>query len=47
MNNFIFGKLTLNALPHEWFTIGGTITLGIMLLSIVVFLIKIKRLRWL
>jgi len=47
MNSFIFGKLTLNALPHEWFTIGGTITLGIMLLSIVVFLIKIKRLRWL
>lgn len=47
MNNLLFGKLTLEALPHEWFTIGGTIAMSFMVLSVVVFLIRIKRLRWL
>lgn len=47
MNNILFGKLTLEALPHEWFTIGGTLAMSFMVLSVVVFLIRIKRLRWL
>ena len=24
MENFFFGKLTLDAMPHLWYTIGGT-----------------------
>lgn len=47
ITNFLFGKLTLDALPHEWFTIGGTIAMGLMLLGGVAFLVKIKRLKWL
>ena len=47
MNNFIFGKLTLEALPHEWFTIGGTIFMSLILVGAIAFLIRIKRLKWL
>lgn len=43
---FIFGKLTLNSLPHEWFTIGGTISMmamgGVAILLITYF----KRWKW-
>lgn len=47
MNSFLFGKLTLSALPHEWFTIGGTLAMSLMLIGTIAFLIKIKRLKWL
>jgi hypothetical protein len=28
MTEFIFGKLTIDAFPHEWFTLGGTLFMG-------------------
>lgn len=45
--NFLFGKLTSSALPHEWFTVGGTLSMvfgGFVALAL---LIYFKRLRWL
>ena len=45
--NFIFGKLTLAALPHEWFTIGGTIALVIGGLAVAGLLTYYKRWKWL
>lgn len=47
MNQFLFGKLTLNALPHEWFTIGGTsafIILGAIVIGLMTYF---KRWKWL
>jgi hypothetical protein len=28
MKELLVGKLTAQALPHEWFTIGGTVAFG-------------------
>ena len=47
MMNFIFGKLTLAALPHEWFTIGGTAAVIAMSVGAAVFLTYFKLWRWL
>lgn len=44
---FIFGKLTLNSLPHEWFTIGGTGAITMMMLGVALFITKLKRWKWL
>src|SRR5947209_4017146 len=44
---FIFGRLTLNALPHEWFTIGGTVSITAMLLGVAGLIFYLKRWRWL
>ena len=47
MQQFIFGKLTLHDLPHEWFTLGGTgafIALGILFVA---FFTYFKRWKWL
>src|SRR6185436_3789389 len=43
----LFGKLTLAALPHEWFTIGGTVSLILGGLGVAAFLIYTKRVKWL
>ncbi len=32
MKDFFFGKLTLDAIPHIWYTIGGTVFIIIMAL---------------
>lgn len=47
MEQFIFGKLTWDAIPHEWFTIGGT--LGFLTLGggITAFITYLKRWKWL
>ncbi len=45
--NFIFGKLTLNSLPHEWFTIGGTFFVTVMGASLILLLTRQKKWRWL
>ncbi len=47
MEHFIFGNLTWSALPHEWFTIGGTVSiiLGMALVGGVI--TYYKRWRWL
>lgn len=42
----IFGKLTLQALPHEWFTIGGSIFVTAMLGSVALYITKLKRWKW-
>ena len=41
------GKLDKNALPHEWFTIGGSVTFILMFLAVVAFITYKKRWRWL
>lgn len=45
--NFLFGKLTLDALPHEWFTIGGTVAITAMGLCLAIVLTWLKRWKWL
>lgn len=47
MEQFIFGRLTWDALPHEWFTLGGTGAFAAILLSVAIFLTYIKRWKWL
>lgn len=47
MQEFIFGKLTLEALPHEWFTVGGTISITLGMLSVAAFITKLKKWKWL
>lgn len=45
--NLLFGRLTLNALPHQWYTIGGTLSMGAILLFVAIILTKLKRWKWL
>jgi len=47
MEHLIFGKLTWDALPHEWFTIGGTIALILGGLGVAAALTYYKRWKWL
>jgi cytochrome o ubiquinol oxidase subunit 1 len=47
MQQFLFGKLTLNDLPHEWFTVGGTIFIMMMGVALAVFLTRTHRWKWL
>jgi len=47
MMHFLFGKLTLAALPHEWFTIGGTVALTVGGIAVAAFLTYTKRWKWL
>lgn len=45
--DFFFGKLTLDALPHVWYTIGGTAFIFLMGVALAVFITKKKRWGWL
>ncbi len=47
MREFFLGKLDLKSLPHEWFTIGGSVAFIALLLLIVLVITKKKRWRWL
>lgn len=47
MKELLLGKLDWHALPHEWFTIGGTVAFFAMALSVVAFLTITKRWTWL
>ncbi|MCA9333189.1 cbb3-type cytochrome c oxidase subunit I [Candidatus Saccharibacteria bacterium] len=47
MKEMLLGKLDWHALPHEWFTIGGSIAFIAMGLMIVVILTWTKRWKWL
>lgn len=47
MENILFGKLTLNDLPHHWYTIGGTVFILLMFLFAAIYLSRAKRWRWL
>ena len=46
MIDTIYGKLTLDALPHHWYTIGGTIFVLLMLAGIAYALTITKRWSW-
>ena len=43
----LFGKLTWDALPHEWYTIGGTFSLIVMGIAVAAFLTRRKLWGWL
>ncbi len=43
----MFGKLTFDALPHEWFTIGGTVFISAMGIAVMLLLTRLKRWKWL
>ncbi len=47
MQSIIFGKLTLDALPHLWYTIGGTSAMAALGLGIAALLTYHKRWHWL
>lgn len=47
MKEILLGKLNLEALPHEWFTVAGSLTLIGLVLFIAAILTKTKRWRWL
>ncbi len=47
MTSFIFGKLTLQALPHEWFTVGGTVSLILGGITVALVLTYLKKWKWL
>ncbi len=47
MKELILGKLTWSALPHEWFTIGASVTILSMLLVTILVITRLKRWKWL
>ncbi len=42
-----WGRLTVDALPHVWYTIGGTVFMVLMVLALTIYLAKKKRWGWL
>src|SRR5581483_9245563 len=47
MEQFIFGKLTFADLPHQWFTIGGTVAMTGMVITAIAVVTYFKRWKWL
>lgn len=47
MQEFIFGRLTWAALPHEWYTIGAALSIGLGGLVVVWLLTRYNRWSWL
>ena len=47
MKEFFLGKLAEHALPHEWFTIGGTIGFILLPIAALAILVRIKGWKWL
>lgn len=47
MKDFLLGKLTVDAIPHHWYTIGGTATIVLMIVVAAAFLTKKHRWGWL
>lgn len=47
MNDFFFGKLTRDALPHVWYTISGTAFIFFLIIVICTYLTRTKRWGWL
>jgi cytochrome o ubiquinol oxidase subunit I len=47
MREFFFGKLTLESLPHVWYTVAGTFFILLMGAFLVFFLTKKKKWSWL
>ncbi len=47
MKELLIGNLTWSSLPHEWFTIAGTLTFFVLGLVAVVAITRLKRWKWL
>lgn len=47
MKEFWLGRLTTEALPHEWFTIGASVFFGGLFVALVVLITVMKRWKWL
>ena len=47
LRELVLGRLTWNDLPHEWFTIGGTVSLTLMAVAAVGLVTYLKRWKWL
>lgn len=47
LTDFLFGKLTWEALPHHWYTVGATVSIALMGLAAAIFLTKTRRWGWL
>jgi cytochrome o ubiquinol oxidase subunit I len=47
MKELLIGNLNWKALPHEWFTIGGSLALIAMALITIIVLTRTKRWKWL
>ena len=47
MKEFLIGRLSMDALPHEYFTIGGTIAYLVLILFTAAILTRTKRWKWL
>ena len=47
MREFLIGKLNGRALPHEWFTIGGSIAFIVAAIGFVIIMTRMKKWRWL
>ncbi len=47
MKEILIGKLSKQALPHEWFTIGGSVAFLALALLIIIVITRKKRWKWL
>lgn len=47
MTSSLYGKLTSEAIPHVWYTIGGTVSIILMIVGICIYLTKTNRWGWL
>lgn len=47
MREFLLGKLNMQSLPHEWFTIAGSLAFIAMFAVIAIYLTRTKRWTWL
>ncbi len=47
MRDWFLGKLTLEALPHHWYTVGGTLSMLLLGVGFALFLTKKRRWNWL
>jgi cytochrome o ubiquinol oxidase subunit 1 len=47
LTQFLFGNLTWSDLPHQWFTIGGTVAIAVLGIAFVALVTYYRRWRWL
>lgn len=47
VKELLIGNLTWESLPHEWFTIGGTVTFLLLGLILIIVISRMKRWKWL
>src|SRR3989338_8601981 len=47
MKELLLGNISWDALPHEWFTIGASLSFTLMGLTVVAVITRLKRWKWL